>query len=203
MTIFSFHPVKHITTGEGDIITTNNETLYKRLLLFRTHGITREKELMTYCEGDWYYQQLELGFNYRITDLQCALGISQMNKLNQFIKRRKEIAERYNEAFHSIDGITIPYQADNCSNSWHLYVIQVNNRKYVFDQMRSENIGVNVHYIPVYKHPYYQKNGYKDVTCKYAEQYYEHTISIPMYPELTKEQQEYVIEKVIRAVNEK
>lgn len=203
MTIFSFHPVKHITTGEGGMITTNNETLYKRLLLFRTHGITREKELMTYCEGDWYYQQLELGFNYRITDLQCALGISQMNKLDRFIKRRKQIAEQYNEAFHSIDGIIIPYQADNCSNSWHLYVIQVNNRKYVFDQLRSENIGVNVHYIPVYKHPYYQKNGYKDVTCKYAEQYYEHTISIPMYPELTKEQQEYVIEKVIRAVNEK
>lgn len=200
MTIFSFHPVKHITTGEGGMITTNNESLYQRLLLFRTHGITRDKELMTRCEGDWYYEQLELGFNYRITDLQCALGISQMNRLDQFVNRRKEIAERYMEAFCDISGVTVPYQAKNCSNSWHLYVIQVENQRYVFDYLRNENIGVNVHYIPVYRHPYYQKIGYQDVVCKHAEQYYEHAISIPMYPTLTREQQEFVIEKVIEAV---
>lgn len=200
MTTFSFHPVKHITTGEGGMIMTNSDELYQRLSLFRTHGITRNDSLMTQNEGDWYYQQLELGYNYRITDIQCALGISQMNKLNSFIKRRKEIVKRYNEAFANIDGIVTPFQKEDCNSSWHLYVIQVNNRKAVFDELRAAGIGVNVHYIPVYTFPYYQNNGYRDVHCKNAERLYERLISIPMYSSLSVEEQSYVIEHVIKAV---
>lgn len=201
MTTFSFHPVKHITTGEGGMIMTNNEELYKRLLLFRSHGITREEDLMTKNEGGWYYEQLALGYNYRITDLQCALGLSQLKKLDGFIQRRKELVERYNEAFHGIEGITVPYQLEGCHNSWHLYVIQVLRRKEIFDCLREAGIGVNVHYIPVYKHPYYQENGYDKVTCEHAENLYEHMISLPLYPRLTNEEQDYVMKKTIEAVS--
>lgn len=200
MTIFSFHPVKHITTGEGGMIMTNDEKLYERLVLFRSHGITRNEELMTKNEGGWYYEQLELGFNYRITDIQCALGVSQLRKLDAFVARRRELVERYNEAFATVDGITCPYQAEGCNNSWHLYVVQVENRKEVYDKLQAAGIHVNVHYIPVYKHPYYQKNGYADVCCKNAEELYAHMISLPLYPGLTDEEQDYVIEQVKRSI---
>ncbi len=203
MTTFSFHPVKHITTGEGGMIVTNDENYYKKLVLFRSHGITRDESQMTKNEGAWYYQQLALGYNYRITDIQCGLGISQLKRLDQFVARRRELVSRYNEAFKDVKGITIPYMKDGCNSSWHLYVIQVNNRKEVFDKLRESGIGVNVHYIPVYKHPYYQENGYKDVKCENAENLYEHLISIPLYPDLTNEQQDYVIEKVIEFAGEK
>ena len=198
MTTFSFHPVKHITTGEGGMVTTNSKELYDRLVLFRSHGITRDERFLEKNEGGWYYEQLDLGYNYRITDIQCALGTSQMKKLDRFVERRREIAKRYNEAFSDVKGIQIPKQEADCHNSWHLYVIQVldRDRKEVFDTLRSKNIGVNVHYIPVYKHPYYQKNGYERVCCKNAEQYYANAISIPMYPLLSKEEQEYVIETI-------
>lgn len=198
MTTFSFHPVKHITTGEGGMVTTNSKELYDRIILFRSHGITRNERFLEKNEGGWYYEQLDLGYNYRITDIQCALGISQMKKLDRFVERRREIAKRYNEAFSDVKGIQIPKQEADCHNSWHLYVIQVldKDRKEVFDTLRSKNIGVNVHYIPVYKHPYYQKNGYERVCCKNAEQYYANAISIPMYPLLSKEEQEYVIETI-------
>lgn len=204
MTTFSFHPVKHITTGEGGMITTNNENLYKRLVLFRSHGITRNKDIMTADEGAWFYQQLELGFNYRITDIQCALGISQMKRLDEFVLKRRGLVERYNEAFKHNSNIIIPKQKEDCHNSYHLYVIQIKNknRKIIFDKLRNAGIGVNVHYIPVYKHPYYQNNGYKDVYCKNAEEFYNREISLPLYPDLTIEQQDYVIEKVIQFVNE-
>lgn len=202
MTTFSFHPVKHITTGEGGMILTNSDELYQRLSLFRTHGITRNDSLMTQNEGDWYYQQLELGYNYRITDIQCALGISQLNKLNSFIERRKEIVKRYNDAFANIDGIVTPFLKEDCNSSWHLYVIQVKNRKAVFDKLRAAGIGVNVHYIPVYTFPYYQNNGYLDVHCHNAESLYERLISIPMYPSLSVEEQNYVIEQVMKAVEQ-
>ncbi len=203
MTTFSFHPVKHITTGEGGMILTNDEVLYKKLSLYRTHGITRNEEWMEHNEGDWYYEQLELGYNYRITDLQCALGISQMKHLREFVSRRCEIAAYYNEAFENVKGITIPFQLEGCHNSWHLYVIKVdpNRRKEIFDQLRAAQIGVNVHYIPIYKFPHYQKSGYADIYSKEAEAFYSGAISIPMYPKMTKEQQDYVIEHVIQAVS--
>lgn len=200
MTTFSFHPVKHITTGEGGMILTDNEEFYKRLKLFRSHGITRDENMLLKNEGGWYYEQLELGYNYRITDMQCALGISQMDRLDQFLKRRREIVKRYDEAFAGIEGITTPYMKEECKSSWHLYVIQVEHRKEVFNALRQAGIGVNVHYIPVYKHPYYQNHGYADVKCENAEKFYEHIISLPLYADLTDDMQEYVIEKVINSV---
>lgn len=196
MTTFSFHPVKHITTGEGGMILTDNEQLYTRLKLFRSHGITRDANLMTKTEGAWYYQQLELGYNYRITDIQCALGISQMKRLDSFVARRRELVKRYQTAFASRKDIICPIQQEGCNSSWHLYVIQVKDRKEKFDQLRKAGIGVNVHYIPVYKHPYYQEHGYQNVCCPNAEKLYEHIISLPLYADLTNEQQDYVIEQV-------
>ena len=164
LSIFSFHPVKHITTGEGGMITTNSKEMYEKLLLFRSHGQTKNpKKFVTSNEGDWFYEQQELGFNYRITDLLCALGISQLEKIDDFIFRRKQIVNKYNEAFNENDNIVIPTQKDNVESSWHLYVIQLNlenlkvNRKKIFNELRLKNIGVHVHYIPVYFHPYYQK----------------------------------------------
>ena len=158
MTTFSFHPVKHITTGEGGMVTTNSEELYEKLVQFRSHGITRDRRFMKKEEGAWYYEQLNLGFNYRITDIQCALGVSQMKKLDRFVERRREIAARYHKALGDCKQIILPKQEQGCNNSWHLYVVQIldKSRKEVFDALREKNIGVNVHYIPVYKHPYYQ-----------------------------------------------
>ncbi len=202
MTTFSFHPVKHITTGEGGMILTNNEELYKKLVLFRSHGITRNPEQMLKNEGAWYYEQLELGYNYRMTDIQCALGISQMKRLDQFLEKRRILVKRYDEAFKDVNGVTTPFIKEECNSSWHLYVIQVEKRKEVFDKLREAGIGVNVHYIPVYKHPYYQKNGYADVVCEKVEELYKHIISLPLYPDLTEKEQDYVIEKVIEIVRD-
>lgn len=199
MTTFSFHPVKHITTGEGGMITTNDKELYDKLMLYRTHGITRNHELMEHCDGDWYYQQIALGYNYRITDIQCALGISQLRKLDQFVEKRRSLVERYNQAFSDNEHIITPYQEEGCHNSYHLYVVQLKgvDRKKVFDIMRKAGIGVNVHYIPVYTQPYYtayyQKKHLEQPVCPNAIQYYENAISLPLYPELTVEQQDYVI----------
>ena len=180
------------------MILTNDDHLYERLVLFRSHGITRDEKLMHKNEGGWYYEQLDLGYNYRITDLQCALGISQMKKLDRFVAKRRELVARYNEAFEQVEGIICPKQIEGCNNSYHLYVIQVpeGRRKEIFDKLRAAGIGVNVHYIPVYKHPYYQENGYKDVCCKNAEAVYENFISLPLYYGLTFEEQDYVIEQV-------
>lgn len=198
MTTFSFHPVKHITTGEGGMITTNNKELYDRLVMFRSHGITRNLNDFYSYEGEWYYEQQELGYNYRITDIQCALGISQMNKLDRFLERRRVLAENYTKSFYDIKDIIIPLQLDDRINSWHLYVIQVknHNRADVFQKLRDEGIGVNVHYIPVYKHPYYQKLGYNNTTCANAEQLYNNIISLPLYASMSDEEQSYVINKI-------
>lgn len=202
MTTFSFHPVKHITTGEGGMILTDNPELYQRLKLFRTHGITREEELLTKNDGPWYYEQLDLGYNYRITDIQCALGVSQMDRLPEFLEKRKQIAKRYNEAFAANEQIQLPYQKEGCDNAWHLYVIRIKNgkRKEIFEKLRAAGICVNVHYIPVYQHPYYRTHGYAEVTCPNAEEYYKECISLPMYPDLKEEEQEYVIEKVLEYI---
>ena len=196
MTTFSFHPVKPITTGEGGMIVTDNEEFYKKMVLFRSHGITRDASMMTRNDGPWFYQQFDLGYNYRITDIQCALGCSQMKKLDRFLARRKEIVARYNEAFADCDNIITPYQLSDTESGWHLYIVQVKNcdRRQVFENMREKGIGVNVHYIPVYMHPYYQEHGYKNVHCANAEEIYSHIISLPLYPGLTSEQQDYVID---------
>lgn len=202
MTIFSFHPVKQITTGEGGMVLTNSEELYKRLQLFRTHGITRDGELLHQNDGPWYYEQLELGFNYRITDIQCALGCSQMKKLSEFLEKRRKIAERYDTAFEGKDTILTPFQAEGCENSYHLYVIRVpaGQRRQIFEKLREAGIGVNVHYIPVYFHPYYRSHGYDKVICPEAENYYAEAISLPIYPALSEEEQEYVIQTVLKLV---
>ena len=196
MTTFSFHPVKPITTGEGGMIVTDNEDFYKKMVLFRSHGITRDDSIMTRNDGPWFYQQFDLGYNYRITDIQCALGCSQMKKLDRFLARRKEIVARYNEAFADCDNIITPYQLSDTESGWHLYIVQVKNcdRRQVFENMREKGIGVNVHYIPVYMHPYYQEHGYENVHCTNAEEIYSHIISLPLYPGLTSEQQDYVID---------
>ena len=196
MTTFSFHPVKPITTGEGGMIVTDNEDFYKKMILFRSHGITRDDSMMTRNDGPWFYQQFNLGYNYRITDIQCALGCSQMKKLDRFLARRKEIVARYNEAFADCDNIITPYQLSDTESGWHLYIVQVKkcDRRQVFENMRENGIGVNVHYIPVYMHPYYQELGYENVHCANAEEIYSHIISLPLYPGLTSEQQDYVID---------
>lgn len=203
MTTFSFHPVKPITTGEGGMIVTDNEEFYKKMMLFRSHGITRDENLMTRNDGPWFYQQLDLGYNYRITDIQCALGCSQMKKLDRFLARRKEIVARYNEAFADCENLVTPYQLPETESSWHLYIVQVKNcdRKKVFEALREQGIAVNVHYIPVYMHPYYQEHGYKDIHCRNAEEVYSHIISLPLYPTLMVEEQEYVIETLKHIIN--
>lgn len=225
MTCFSFHPVKPVTTGEGGMIVTDNEELYRRLVLYRSHGITRDKDMMQQYEeqlqqssdpalqeaadmlrgdvmdpGGWYYQQLELGYNYRITDISCALGASQMDKLDHFLERRRQIAKKYDEAFADIPQIKTPWQQEGCQSGWHLYMIQTmeRSRREVFEGLRQAGIGVNVHYIPVYRHPYYQRNGYAGVHCLNAEAFYERAISLPIFPGLTGQQQDYVIEHVIK-----
>lgn len=191
MTEFSFHPVKPITTAEGGMIVTNDEKLYQRLQLFRTHGITRDCNLLSHNEGPWYYEQIDLGFNYRITDVQCALGSSQMDKIDGFIKRRREIVGKYNTAFKELnDYITTPYEAEFSNSGWHIYVIKLNldklkvSRKEIFEALQAENIGVNVHYLPVYLHPYYESLGYKRGICPEAEKLYSQIITLPLFPNM-------------------
>lgn len=203
MTTFSFHPVKPITTGEGGMIVTDNEKFYQSLCLFRSHGITRDASLMKKNDGPWFYQQLNLGYNYRITDIQCALGVSQMKKLDDFIGRRREIAERYDKAFADCNNIVVPYRLTKTESGWHLYIIQVKNcdRREVFEKLQADGIGVNVHYIPVYLHPYYQEHGYQNVHCPKAEEIYSRIISLPIFPGLTDAEQEIVINRVMAYVS--
>lgn len=204
MTTFSFHPVKPITTGEGGMIVTNNKEFYDRLKLFSSHGITRDQELMDRDGGPWFYQQFYLGYNYRITDIQCALGCSQMKKLDCFLNRRRELAVRYNEGFKNNEKIITPYQLEETESGWHLYIIQVKHcdREKVYEKLRSAGIGVNVHYIPVYMHPYYQRHGYDNIHCERAEEIYSRIISLPIFPGLTNEQQDFVIQTVREAVED-
>jgi len=202
MTIFSFHPVKHITTGEGGMITTNNEKLHERLVLLRSHGITKNHQKMMRNEGSWYYEQHELGFNYRITDLQCALGLSQARKIDCFLCRRREIAERYNQAFARISSLKIPFQRQGTHSSWHLYVLQCSNmkRRKLFERLQDSGIGVHVHYIPVHTQPYYQKYfGYRQGDYPRAETYYQHAITLPIHPSLSDKEIDFVISSVLNA----
>ena len=208
MTEFSFHPVKTCTAGEGGAITTNDDELFKKLVLFRTHGITRIQELMNKeSEGGWYYQQVALGYNYRMTDIQAALLSSQLNKLDLFVARRKELVRRYNEAFSSVPEITIQKEIPESDTARHLYIIQLNTemlkcgRREIFDALLAEGVGVNVHYIPVYLFPYYQKLGYKIGICPNAEKLYERIISIPLFYSMTNNDQDKVIEAVMKVIN--
>ena len=201
MTILSFHAVKQITTGEGGMVLTNDHELYKKLVFFRSHGITRSVKYMKETEGPWYYEMHKLGFNYRLTDIQCALGISQLNKLDKYIARRKEIANIYDNAFSEIEQMDFIKEKEGFDSSRHLYVIQVENRKNIFNWLIAEtNVGVNVHYIPVYFHPYYKKLGYDRGICPMAEKYYSRAISIPLFPKLANDEIEYVIEKIKKAI---
>jgi len=202
MTVFSFHPVKIITTGEGGIVTTNNKEYYEKLLLFRNHGITKDSSKFSNgraCSAGekWYYEMQELGYNYRITDFQCALGVSQLKKIDKFIQKRREIVQRYNEAFKDIEEVVTPTERPEVKSAWHLYVIRIKkiNRRKIFESLRQENIGVQVHYIPVYYQPYYQKFGYKKGLCPKAEEYYKEAISLPLFPRMTDKEIDRVVER--------
>ncbi len=209
MTVFSFHPVKHITTGEGGMITTNNKEYYERLKLFRTHGITKDKDKLLNYDGPWYYEMQELGYNYRLTDFQCALGTTQLKKIDKNVQRRIEIVRKYNEEFKDLEEIKIPYSDSKISTSaWHLYIIQLNleklkvNRREIFEALRAENIGVNVHYIPVHLQPYYQKRfGYLQGDFPKAENYYSRAITLPIFPKMSDKDVNGVIKAVKKVVN--
>ena len=199
ITVFSFHPVKIITTAEGGMAMTNNAALADRMALLRSHGITREPAQMTHApDGPWYYQQTDLGFNYRLTELQAALGLSQMNRLDDYVARRHQLAKRYDELLGSLP-ITTPWQHPDQYSGLHLYVVRVDTaasgrtRGQVFAALRERGIGVNVHYIPVHTQPYYQRLGFRPGDFAQAERYYEEAISLPMYATLTDAQQDEVV----------
>jgi UDP-4-amino-4,6-dideoxy-N-acetyl-beta-L-altrosamine transaminase len=203
LTIFSFHPVKTITTGEGGMVLTDNKDYYERLKMFRTHGITKEAEKMHKNEGEWYYEMQQLGYNYRLTDFQCALGISQFNKLEKFIDRRRKIVNAYNEAFSGMKEIITPFEKKDVKSAYHLYMIQLDlgrlkvGRKTIFDALRAENIGVHVHYIPLHLQPYYQERfDHKKGDFPVAERYYERALTLPLFPKMTNED----VNDVIRAI---
>ncbi|MBI4398349.1 MAG: UDP-4-amino-4,6-dideoxy-N-acetyl-beta-L-altrosamine transaminase, partial [Candidatus Omnitrophica bacterium] len=205
--VFSFHPVKHITTGEGGMVTTHNPELAGKISLLRAHGITREKtRLKAAGEGDWYYQQQELGFNYRLTDFQCALGISQLDRLESFVSKRRRLARRYRKAFSGWEEISCLEENSQGRSSYHLFVILLNlerlqvSRKAIFDALRLKGIGVQVHYIPLHFHPYYQQMlGVGKNDFPQAEFFYERALSLPLYPGLGLEEQDYVI-KTLRKI---
>ena len=208
LAIFSFHPVKHIATSEGGMITTNNEKLYQKLLKLRTHGITREPELLEENDGGWYMAMQELGYNYRIPDMLCALGLSQMQRADAGLARRKGIAKVYDKAFAEVQGIDVLQtnsavlgEHGDTGHAYHLYIIKVQDRKGLYDFLRQHNILAQVHYIPAHTMPYYRNLGYSKGDFPEAEAYYSECLSLPMYPSLTQEEQAFVIEKVKEFVN--
>ena len=205
ITVFSFHPVKIITTAEGGLATTNDPVLAEKMQLLRSHGITRDANLMTHePDGGWYYQQIDLGFNYRMTELQGALGVSQMNYLDDFVARRHQLAKRYDELLTDLP-IMLPYRNPANYSGFHLYPIQLTTdsgktRKQVFDSLRAQNIGVNVHYIPVHTQPYYAKLGFRQGDFPHAERYYAQAISLPLYYDLSEASQAEVVNAIYQAL---
>lgn len=207
ITVFSFHPVKIITTGEGGMAVTNNATLAKQMRLLRSHGISNAQEDMQPCppEEIWNYQQIALGFNYRMTDIQAALGISQMQRLDEFVAKRHAIANRYDELLADMP-ITTPWQQSDAYSGYHLYVIRLKldeinkTQRQVYDEIYAAGILVNLHYIPVYRQPYYEQMGFSAGYCSQAERYYNEAVSIPLYPGLTEEKQDQVVTMIRKAV---
>jgi perosamine synthetase len=206
LNIFSFHPVKHITTGEGGMIATDNSEFASRMRIFRNHGITTDYHQRE-ATGSWYYEMVDLGFNYRITDIQCALGLSQLKKLPDFLAKRREIAKRYNQKFSNRQDIKPLKVEQNVSHAFHLYVIAIEfdaigkNRQQVFKLLRDSGIGVNVHYIPVHLHPYYKKRFESGPgNCPVAELMYEKILSLPIYPNMKAAQVDEVVEKIFRVI---
>ena len=202
ITVFSFHPVKIVTTAEGGVAVTNNLQLAERMQRLRSHGITRDPELMTKApDGAWYYQQIELGFNYRMTEMQAALGLSQMQRLSLFVKRRRGLAKRYNELLSDLP-VTLPQQLADSASSWHLYIVRFHLEKIekthsqIFDECRAAGIGVNLHYIPIHLQPYYSDLGFKQGDYPAAEAYYANAISIPLFHSMTDAQQDEVVRVV-------
>ncbi|WP_290059375.1 UDP-4-amino-4,6-dideoxy-N-acetyl-beta-L-altrosamine transaminase [Paraclostridium bifermentans] len=205
MTTFSLHPVKTITSGEGGVVTTNSLALYEKLKLYKTHGITKSKgNLRNKEHPEWYYEQIYLGYNYRITDLQSALGISQLNKIEKFITKRKLLVNTYNELLKDIDGIILQKEEAYSDTSRHLYIIRLDLNKFkatrddIYNALVAENIGVNIHYIPVYKHPYYKEIGYEDIICENAETFYNSSITLPLHVNMD----ESDINDVVNALND-
>ncbi|MBK9521655.1 MAG: UDP-4-amino-4,6-dideoxy-N-acetyl-beta-L-altrosamine transaminase [Rhodocyclaceae bacterium] len=203
ITVFSFHPVKIITTGEGGMAMTNDMRLANQMSRLRSHGITRDPTEMTHApDGPWYYQQIDLGFNYRMTDLQAALGLSQMQRLDEFVAKRHVLAAHYNKLFGKSPVIVPNHNAD-CYSGLHLYVVRLPldepkfNRREVFDRLRANGIGVNLHYIPIYRQPYYEAMGFNPFDFPEAERYYAEAITLPMFPALTMAEQQAVVEKII------
>lgn len=199
MTVFSFHPVKIITTGEGGMVLTNNEELYKKLCLYRSHGITRDADLMTHAsDGPWYYQQVDLGFNYRMTDIQAALGASQMDRLDEFVARRRALAARYNELLKDLP-LKTPFVMEGTNPSWHIYVVRVDfarvkkTKAEIFREMRERGITLNLHYIPVHTQPYYEALGHRPEECPLALDYYREAMTLPLYYALTDEEQDKIV----------
>lgn len=206
VTIFSFHPVKIVTTGEGGVAVTNDGKLARRMQLLRSHGVTREPGEMTKePDGPWHYQQVELGFNYRMTDLQAALGITQLQRLDEFVAKRHELAERYDALLAGLP-LHTPWQHPDSYSGFHLYIIRLittelcRPHREVFEALRGAGIGVNLHYIPIYLQPWYQDLGFERGYCPEAERYYAEAISLPMYPDLTQDQQELVVECLRKTV---
>ncbi len=197
LAIFSFHPVKHIATGEGGMITTNDENLYKKLILLRTHGITKDASLLKENHGGWYYEMQELGYNYRLTDFQAALGISQLKRADAGLERRNEIAKNYDKAFKNVSQIIEPELFTSDFHAYHLYIIRVKNRLDLYNYLRENHIYAQIHYVPVHLHPYYQNLGFKKGDFPISEKYYDECISLPMFPTLTDDEHNFVIQKIL------
>ena len=206
ISVFSFHPVKIMTTGEGGAVTTNSDLLYSRLVRLRTHGITRDENAMrSRPDGPWYYEQVDLGLNYRMTDIQASLGQSQLAKVNHFVARRTELAAGYGQALHDLP-LTLPWQHPDTKSAWHLYVVRLHKNairsthREVFEYLRAKGIGVNVHFIPIHTQPYYRQLGFRAGQFPEAERYYTEAISLPMFPKLTNAQQDRVIDTLRMAL---
>ena len=207
MTVFSFHPVKIITTGEGGMVLTNSKELYEKLVLYRSHGITRDSEKMTKeADGPWYYQQIELGYNYRMTDIQAALGCCQMDRLDAFVARRRQLARQYDELLADLP-VKTPNQSADTNSSWHIYVVRLDKARVkkskiqIFEEMKKRGVTLNLHYIPVHLQPYYQAQGFKEGDFPASERYYEEAFTLPLYYELTDAQQDEIVSALKEALS--